>query len=155
MHRRLLVVAAGALAPVLACSDGGSTESFCATAGSVAADNPPAAFGAYDPSDPVAGDEDLQRAAAQLRRLADDAPEEIRGDADRLADVGERLVEILGDDDPEAVRQGLRDLDPEAGADLDGASRRVTDFTRTECGIELDPAGSATSTTSTTATTAP
>jgi len=139
---RLFAAAAGALVTVVACSGDGSTEAFCETAATLAADNPAAAFGAYEPSDPAASRDQLERGSAQLRRLAGDAPGEIADDADRLADVAEGLAEALNMADPEAVEQALRNLEPDL-AEVEDASRRVTDYAATRCDVDLGPATTA------------
>lgn len=139
MRLRLLAAAAGAFVTVVACSGDGSTGAFCETAATLAADNPAAAFGAYEPSDPAASRDQLERGAAQLRQLAGDAPGEISDDVDRLADVAEGLAAALTMEGPEAVERALRDLEPDL-AEVEEASRRVTDYAATRCDVDLDPA---------------
>lgn len=138
MRCRLLASVTGALVTALACSGGGSTEAFCETARALATDNPAAAFGAYEPSDPAASRDQLEGGAEQLRQLARDAPDEISNDVDRLADAAEGLAQALSVEDPEAVERALRDLEPDL-AGVDEASRRVIDFAATRCEVDLDP----------------
>jgi hypothetical protein len=136
---------AAALSGLVGCSGdgpGSSEEAFCATASELAADNPAAAFGRFDPTDPAASQADLTRAVDQLRRLEEVAPGEVRAAASELADVAADLVEVLGElaDDPEGVRDRLAAMQDRLVAVQD-ASRVVVEGVRTRCAVELDIAG--------------
>jgi hypothetical protein len=138
----LAVVAAGGLAT--ACSSG-STEAFCDEAAAVAADNPAAIFAAWDPANP-ATTEQLARATEQLHELADTAPPEIADDAGLIASTADDLSELLTDLQGAELDAALRQREGQFAA-VDEASGRVTDFTRTECGVDFTAPAPSTTTT--------
>jgi hypothetical protein len=131
-----LLAAAGLVSAVAGCSSA-SLESYCVQVARLAADNPAAVFAAWDPSDPAASQADLERAARRLRTLAEAAPPEVEDDAGLVADVAEDLATVLtdmsGDELEAALGERAEDFDR-----VDEASRRLTQFTRSECGIDLE-----------------
>jgi hypothetical protein len=131
-----LLAAAGLVSAVAGCSSA-SLESYCAQVGRLAADNPAAVFAAWDPADPTSSQADLERAARRLRTLAEAAPPEVEDDAGLVADVAEDLATVLtetsGDDLEAALGERADDFDR-----VDEASRRLTQFTRSECGLDLE-----------------
>lgn len=145
-----LATAAAAVAALtlgaVGCSSG-STDDYCAEATDVAADNPAGVFAAWDPADPAASGDELQRAARQLQGLADVAPAEIDADIGLIAETAEDLAgvltELTGDELTTALQERAADF-----VEADEASRRVTDFTRSQCGVDLEaPAPPPTTTT--------
>jgi len=137
--RRRLACLTLSLALVLAvgCSSG-STEAYCDEAAVVAGDNPAGVFAAWDPANPAAGDE-LTHAADRLHELADAAPAEIADDAGLIASTADDLAELLTDLQGDELDAALRERE-EAFTEVDEASRRLIDFTRTECGVDLEVA---------------
>jgi hypothetical protein len=131
-----VVVAAGLVSTVAGCSSG-SLESFCAEVGRLAGDNPAAVFAAWDPADPAASLADLERAARRLRSLAEAAPPEVEDDAALVADTAEDLATVLTETSGDDLEAALRDRADEFER-FDEASRRLTQFARSECGIDLE-----------------
>jgi hypothetical protein len=135
MRSAWLALAAAVIAAAVGCS-AGSTEGYCDAATTMAADNPGWVFAAWDPATETDGG-DLRRAARQLHRLAEAAPAEIEAEVGLIADTADEIAELLtelsGDDLARAMGDRAEDFD-----DVDEASRRVTDFTRTQCGIDFD-----------------
>lgn len=119
------------------CDDGGGDrDAYCATAERFAADNPADAFGRIDLGDPAATSTVLRDAAERLAAWADEAPGAVDDDVEVLVEAATTLADQFDD---LATRGG----DPGSTIDVDlaaveASSRRVVDFTRTECGVELD-----------------
>jgi hypothetical protein len=122
---RLPVAVAAAVAAV-GCSDHGSVEKFCTQIEVV-----PELAAAFD-----AGE--LDAAVEQLDDLHDVAPDEVRDDVGLLADVAERLAAALANPDSDASAGQLFELAPDLEAAAE-ASSRVAAYTKTECGIDLNP----------------
>jgi hypothetical protein len=135
----------GLLAPV-ACGDdgGGDLDAFCATARRFAVDNPADALGAYDPADPAGAARLLRRAADDLESWADDAPPDLRPDVVRLATTASDLADAFEAGALDAGRAATLEA---AAADAETASARVTEATRAQCSVELDPQSATTPTT--------
>lgn len=145
VRRRSAAVTVAALAALAllapACSDdGGDVDAFCATARRFSTDNPAAAFAQVDPNDPVGTSAALQAAADQLSAWADDAPGDVRGSVQALADAATTLAGeftvgtaagVEGDDGTPAVDTAV----------VEAASAEVLAFTRDRCEVDLDPAG--------------
>jgi hypothetical protein len=123
-----------AVAAIAACSSG-STEAFCDEATAAATDNPAAVFASWDPANP-ATTERLVQATAQLHQLADVAPPEIADDAGLIATTADDITELLTELQGDELDAALREREEEFAA-FDQASGRVVDFTRTQCGIDL------------------
>ena len=134
---------AAAACAVAACGGGGGgdPEAFCATAERFAADNPASVFDRYDPADPASAAALLRDAADRLRGWADEAPRSIRVDIDAIAEAAEGLADEF--EDPEAAAS--EELQAQLAA-VETASARSLDYTREECGVDLDPDVTATST---------
>ncbi|MGH9243882.1 MAG: hypothetical protein ACRD29_06120 [Acidimicrobiales bacterium] len=132
---------AAALAALLAIGGGcssGSRDEFCRQAKQLAGDNPAAVFSSWSPDDPAASRTELERAARRLRELADAAPAEVEDDAEVVADTAEDLVRVLTDTPRDELEAALEDREDQF-AEVDEASGRVTEFARTQCGVELEP----------------
>lgn len=86
--------------------------------------------------------EGIRQAADQFDRLAASAPSEIEEDMDLLADVFGQVAEALaesGGDSPEDVFAAAAPFfDPENAERLEAASDNIEQYTRDECGFELD-----------------
>jgi hypothetical protein len=134
--RRTLACAALLVTAGLAgACDSGSTQAFCDEAADAASDNPAAVFAAWDPANP-ATTERLVHATDQLHQLADVAPPEIADDAGLIATTADDLTELLTELQGDELDAALRDREDEFAA-FDQASGRVVDFTRTQCGVDL------------------
>jgi hypothetical protein len=117
------------------CSSG-SPDAYCDEAEVVAGDNPAAVFSAWDPANPAAADE-LAAAADRLHDLADAAPPEIADDTALIAATADELAELLTTLQGEELEAALRERQ-DRFAEVDEASRRVTEYTRTQCGVDLE-----------------
>jgi hypothetical protein len=126
-----------------ACSDGRGShgdEAFCEVARELAADDPAAAFGRFDPTDPAASDADLERAVDQLRRLQRAAPGDVRPDVTTVADVADDLADALGAlaTDPDGARAELTAMRERLAA-VEAASTALVAEVRSRCGVDLQP----------------
>ncbi len=118
------------------CSDdGGDLEAFCATARRFATDNPATVFDRYDPADPASAATLLRDAGERLRTWAEDAPGEIDGDVEAIADAADALAAEF--ESPEAAPDETLRAQIE---EVEAASPRVLEFTRGECDVDLEPA---------------
>jgi hypothetical protein len=135
--RRGLVVVCVVVAAVGCRGEGGDLEAFCATARGFTVDNPAAAFGRLDPGDPTGTSTALASAAEQLRDLAAEAPREVRGDVEALADAAADLAAAFEPAGGDSVEDdAVPAVDTEA---VEEASTRVLAFTSERCEVDLDP----------------
>lgn len=109
--------------------------------------------GSFDPSDPKELAEGISLAVNRLNALAKVAPDDLEKDVITLRDLIQKMGEAFAKVDPTKPEQALSVLaelrvELEAGK---GASDRVNEFAKTQCGIDLNPPTSSTSSTSTTA----
>ncbi|MGH9118076.1 MAG: hypothetical protein ACRD0A_09445 [Acidimicrobiales bacterium] len=114
----------------------GSPDAYCDQAEVMAGDNPAAVFSAWDPANPATTDE-LSAATDRLHDMADAAPPEIADDAALIAATADELTELLTTLQGEALEAALRERE-DRFAEVDEASRRVTEYTRSQCGIDLE-----------------
>ncbi len=140
--RRLVIVlllgCASASAGVGCSDDAGDLEAFCATARRFATDNPATVFDRYDPADPASAATLLRDAGERLRTWSEDAPGEIDGDVEAIADAADALAEEF--ESPEAAPDETLRAQIEA---VEAASPRVLEFTRAECDVDLEPTSTA------------
>lgn len=114
--------------------DGGDVEAFCATARQFAVDNPADVFDRYDPEEPATAAGLLRDAAGELDGWAGDAPDDVQGAIETIADAAEALAGAFEEPSDEATAT-LRD----AIERVEAASRQVVSFTSEECGVDLEP----------------
>jgi hypothetical protein len=132
--------------------DGGSEQAFCATARRFVDDNPASVFDRYDPADPASAAVLLREAGDRMQAWADDAPGEIDGDVQVIADAAEQLAAAF--ESPSAAAERIDELETSFAA-VETASARLTAFTQRRCGVDLDAAANVRIPASTTTTTAP
>jgi hypothetical protein len=139
--RRCLLVAAAVVAPVVGCGgdEGGDLEAYCATARQFSVDNPAAVFDRYDPEDPSSAATLLREAAASLDDWAGDAPGEVAGSIEVIADAAEDLASAF--EEPTA---GGDDSLRDAVEAVETASAQVVTFTRDQCDVDLEPTSTVT-----------
>jgi len=126
-----------ALALLPACSDDGDSGSFCERLGET--DQVGAILGELDASDPAGAQERLEAGLEQFRELEADAPGAIRDDVARIRQGVELILEAVADhpDDLPAARQAIAgELDELSG--LAQAGEAVADYSRDECGLDLE-----------------
>lgn len=134
MRRAVAVMVAGAAA-LAACSSssgGGSVEAFCESAEALVTIADPFA------GNPDGFDDRLDELRSGINALADDAPSEIRDDAQTSADGTLKIIKALdGVDltDEDALFEALSAV--EIGPEVEAASDRVSDFAMAECGVDL------------------
>lgn len=131
-----LVVTATAGAGVGCSDDGGDLDAYCATAQRFVADNPADAFTRIGTGDPAAAASTLRDAGERLAEWAGQAPGEIDDDVDTLVDAATTLAEQF-----EALANDESSDTPAVEVPaVEEASRRVLEFTRTQCEVDLEPA---------------
>jgi hypothetical protein len=136
--RRLLLTAAIALTPLLACSGGGgSTASFCNAVRH--GENPVLIFDRYDPTDPAAARATLQQGLDRLKQLESSAPSgEVKTSVGTLTKVAEKLIATLD----QRAANPTSATTPDFRSDFDAAAQAstvVTRFAAEGCDVQLDP----------------
>jgi hypothetical protein len=139
-------VAAVTVALVPACSDDGDPSAFCAKLRDLQPFDE-AFTAAFSSRDRTQAEESLDAAIARFDRIAADAPGSVGDDMELLSDVLHDVREGLDDTDPDRPFDAFNAVGPRL-ARVEAASRRVSDYAREECGVDLDR--EATTTTETT-----
>jgi hypothetical protein len=138
--RRLAAACAAALvlvgAPACSDDDGGSREAFCA-----ALPRTPDLATVLDDLDgtpPAELEPRLDDGVDRFRDLEDAAPDQIRDEVGRVADVVEEILDVVREhaDDREVLRDELTERDGRLLA-VGPAAQRVVDYARRACGVEL------------------
>lgn len=130
----VMVAGTVALAACSSSSSGGSVEAFCESAEALATIADPFA------GDPSGFDDRLDELKSGINALADDAPSEIKEDAQATVDGTLKIINALDGVDPtdeDALFEALSTVE-EIGPEVEAASDRVNDFAMAECGVDLN-----------------